>query len=310
MDATYCILWIDDQPDQLKGVVKNLEQRLNLVGLNINIKWHTDFSEHSLALLTSSLRTHSPYDLIMVDYDLGNAEKDGHLLTKRIRSNTYGDMVFYSAASDSELRERLFQQRVDGVFCMNRATLASEVFSLAQNAIRRLVHPNYMRGLVVGSVGELEALFEDSINAIMEKNGAPNDDHIREVARTSLAGYINQLQEKDLAAIETLTAKRIIKKLNLRIKVELLLELLATDGSTFCLSCHGVISRFLDEINAHRIEFAHARTSDVDGIPVFKDRNNKIWKPDDMKSLLVKIREQYQTATGLYDFFKEDIKTK
>lgn len=308
MDATYCILWIDDQPDQLNGVVKNLEQRLNMVGLDINIKWHTDFSEHSLSTLISSLRNHSPYDLIMVDYDLGNAEKDGHLLTKRIRSNTYGDMVFYSAASDSELRERLFQQRVDGVFCMNRATLASEVFSLAQNAIRRLVHPNYMRGLVVGSVGELEALFEDSINAIIEKKGSPNEDQIREVAKSSLAGYILQLQQSDLVALDTIAAKRIIKKLNLRIKVEFLLELLASDGSTFCLACHGVISRFLDEINAHRIEFAHARTSDVDGIPVFKDRNNKVWKPEDMKSLLLKIREQYQTATGLYNFFKDEKK--
>ncbi|WP_210015247.1 hypothetical protein [Pseudomonas palmensis] len=302
MDATYCILWLDDQKDELSGVIKNLENRLHSVGLNIHITWQDRFDEDSLKPLLDSLRKHSPYDLIMIDYDLG-VGKIGHKITKLIRSQTYGDMVFYSSAPDEELRNRLYIEKVDGVYCMQRTSLAHEVFALAQNAIRRVVHPNYMRGLVVGSVGELEGLFEDTINAIIRKKGHPSETDIREMAKESLQEFIDELQKVNLPRFESMKIEKIIKKLNLRIKVNLLLQLLEEDGSNMSLSCHQVISRFADEINQHRIEFAHARTTNIEGIPVFQDRNKKVWGPEEMRNLLLKLREHYDAALHINGFF-------
>jgi CheY-like chemotaxis protein len=302
MDATYCILWLDDQKDELKGVVKNLESRLASVGLNIHITWQESFDDESMKPILTSLRKHSPYDLIMVDYDLG-VGRIGHRITKQIRSHTYGDMVFYSSAPDEELRRQLFDEKVDGVYCMQRASLAQEVFSLAQNAIRRVIHPNYMRGLVVGSVGELEGLFEDTINAIINKKGSPSDEEVRVMARDSLLEYIKDLTDEKLPRLETMPVDRIVKKMNLRVKVDLLLRLLDEDGNQLSLTCHHVISRFADEINQHRIEFAHARTTNLSGIPVFQDRNKKVWGPEEMRTLLLKLREHYDAARHISDYF-------
>ncbi|ODB34896.1 hypothetical protein A9L43_26125 [Pseudomonas mosselii] len=302
MDATYCILWLDDQKNELIGAVKNLESRLISVGLKMHITWQEKFDEDSLRPMLDSLRKHSPYDLIMVDYDLGIG-KIGHSLTKRIRSQTYGDMVFYSSAPDEELRRKLFEEKVDGVYCMQRASLAQEVFALAQNAIKRVIHPNYMRGLVVGSVGELEGLFEDTIQSIINKKGHPTVDEIRQMAKTSTEDYIKDIQENTIPKFENFDLKRIIKKLNLRIKVDLLLRLLEEDGSQLSLHCHQVISKFSDEINQHRIEFAHARTTNIQGIPVFQDRNKKVWGPEEMRSLLLKLREHHDAAHNISSYF-------
>lgn len=304
MDATYCILWLDDQKEELSGVVKNLEGRLYSVGLNANITWFDKFDDESVQSLADSLRKHSPYDLIMVDYDLGAGKgKYGHILTKRIRSQTYGDMAFYSSAPDEELRKKLYEQKVDGVYCMQRHSLAHEVFSLAQNAIRRVVHPNYMRGLVVGSVGELEGLFEDTINAIVRSKGSPSIDDIRLMAEQSLQEYINELQNVNMPRLRTMSTEKIVKKLNLRVKVDFLLRLLEEDGSNLSLNCHQVISRFADEINQHRIEFAHARTTNIQGIPVFQDRKQKVWGPEEMRNLLLKLREHYDAARNIHGYF-------
>lgn len=304
MDATYCILWLDDQKEELSGVVKNLEGRLHSVGLNTNITWFDKFDDENIQSLADSLRKHSPYDLIMVDYDLGAGKgKHGHVLTKRIRSQTYADMAFYSSAPDEELRKKLYDEKVDGVYCMQRHSLAHEVFSLAQNAIRRVVHPNYMRGLVVGSVGELEGLFGDTINAIIKSKGAPSIDDIRLMAEESLQGYIKDLQEEKIPRLKTMTADKIIKKLNLRVKVDFLLRLLEEDGSHLSLHCHQIISKFADEINQHRIEFAHARTTNIQGVPVFQDRNQKIWGPEEMRNLLLKLREHYDAARDIHGYF-------
>lgn len=303
MDATYCILWLDDQKDELNGVVRNLESRLYSVGLNVNITWHDAFDDASIKTLTDGLRKHSPYDLIMVDYDLG-VGKIGHRLTKIIRSQTYGDMVFYSSAPDEELRKKLYQEKVDGVYCMQRASLAQEVFSLAQNAIRRVVHPNYMRGLVVGSVGELEGLFGDTINSIINKKGSPTVDEVRGMAKESLQDYIDELQNVNLPRFDNMSTERIISKLNLRVKVDLLLKLLDEDGGQLSLNCHQIISKFSDEINQHRIEFAHARTTNIEGVPVFQDRNKKVWGPVEMRNLLLKLREHYDAAKNISKYFQ------
>lgn len=304
MDATYCILWLDDQKEELTGVVKNLESRLYSVGLNTNITWFEKFDDESVQALADSLRKHSPYDLIMVDYDLGAGKgKYGHVLTKRIRSHTYADMAFYSSAPDEELRRKLYEEKVDGVYCMQRQSLAQEVFSLAQNAIRRVVHPNYMRGLVVGSVGELEGLFEDTISAIIRSKGSPSDDDIRAMAKSSLQAYIDELKNVNMPRFDAMAIEKIVKKLNLRVKVELLLRLLEEDGGHLSLSCHQVISRFADEINQHRIEFAHARTTNIEGVPVFQDRQKKVWGPEEMRNLLLKLREHYDAAKNIHGYF-------
>ncbi|EPM48914.1 hypothetical protein [Pseudomonas syringae] len=303
MDATYCILWLDDQKEELGGVVKNLESRLYSVGLTAHITWQEKFDDLSMRPILESLRKHSPYDLIMVDYDLG-VGCIGHRLTKQIRSQTYGDMVFYSSAPDEELRQRLFDEKVDGVYCMQRASLAQEVFSLAQNAIKRVIHPNYMRGLVVGSVGELEGLFGDTINAIISRKGSPTDDEVREMARESLKSYITELTDVSLPKFTEMPVKKIVNKMNLRVKVDLLLKLLEEDGNQLSLHCREVISRFSDEINQHRIEFAHARTQkNMAGIPIFQDRNKKVWGPQEMRSLLLKLREHYDAARNINDYF-------
>ena len=95
--------------------------------------------------------------------------------------------------------------------------------------------------------------------------------------------------------------QRLLKKANLRLKSELLLSLLEEEEDQESTDAQVILEDFLEEINQHRIEFAHAMTREENGIPIFRDRNNKLWGPKEMKALLLVIRKYKDTTTSLYE---------
>jgi hypothetical protein len=302
MDMQYRILWFDDQRTNLVGQQQVIQAQLNTIGFTLKINWIESFDDETIQGIINQLRTHNPYDLIMVDYDLGKGS-GGELLLKKLRFVSSGDMVFYSGTPVQTLREALLKQGVDGIFCLDRTKLGTEVFSIIQNTLRRIIHPNYMRGLVVGSVAEMDALFSEIILAILTRPNMPTEDDIKAQLKGKTETYLSQQQE-DLVTFESKQLNRIIKKESLHTKVDLLLQLLQKENSHTAQSYIYLLEKFLDEINQHRINFAHDCTGENDdGIPVFKDRAGKIWTPERMKQLLLKIREHKLATKNAHQHF-------
>jgi hypothetical protein len=305
MDMQYRILWFDDQPGGLSTLQQVIQAKLNPFGFTLNIRWIESFDDKTILSILDQLRTHNPYDLIMVDYDLGQGSGGEHLL-KKLRFVSSGDMVFYSGASVQTLREKLLKQAVDGIFCLDRTKLNTEVFSIVKNTLRRIMHPNYMRGLVVGSVAEMDVLFSEIILAMLTHPDMPTEEEIKSQIKRNTEIYLSE-QQNNLKNFEEKKLKSIIKKENLHTKINLLLDLLQKEGSRTAHDYCDELEKFLSEVNQHRIEFAHACTEENDeGIPIFKERNGKIWKPEEMQQLLLKIRKHKLAAEIAHQHFVEE----
>jgi DNA-binding NarL/FixJ family response regulator len=302
MDMQYRILWFDDQPTQVDGYKKAIEAHLNTIGFTLKIRLIESFDEKTIEQILKQLKEHNPYDLIMVDYDLGKGS-GGERLLKRLRFVSSGDMVFYSGATVDTLRNKLLEQKVDGIFCFGRTTLGNDVIPIIQNTLRRVIHPNYMRGLVVGSVAEMDSLFGEIIMAILNLSNMPSEQEIKTQLKGKTENYLAQ-QQQDLESFESKKLNRIIKKESLHTKVDLLLQLLEKESGHTAQNYLMYVEKFLDEINQHRINFAHDCTEENDdGIPIFKDRTGKIWTPERMKQLLLKIREHKLATKNAHEHF-------
>lgn len=303
MDLTYRILWFDDQPRMVEGYNRNIEQRLNGIGLRLKHKLIQSFDEESIAPLMRNLKSYCPYDLIMVDYDLGiGNHKGGEKLLKRLRNSTHCEMIFYSSAPPAKLRKELVDNKIDGVFVTNRTDIKYHVQSIAESALRRIIHPNYMRGLVVGSVSEMEHLFCDVIASLCTETNTCTEELLNNIVQEEIS-YLNQQvsSRHDQHIKKQLKFEKQLRRASLHTKSAILIDLLEKEGSKPSLDAIMVLEEFMNEINQPRIEFAHAKTCEEDDIPVFKDRNNKRWGPNEMKKLLLDIRRHKDSTYALHE---------
>jgi CheY-like chemotaxis protein len=107
-------------------------------------------------------------DLIVMDFALEGPEQ-GDELIDRIRSldiNT--EVVFYSAAGVSTLRDRVREKELDGVYCRGRADITTDVIPIIDSTIRKVLDLENSRGLVMAELGELDLLMNDIIISVHE----------------------------------------------------------------------------------------------------------------------------------------------
>jgi hypothetical protein len=306
MDLKYRILWFDDHPKQVDGVEKYVRQSLSMLGIILDITWVESFDDDTINPILRSLSAYSPYDIILVDYDLGK-EQRGNAILKKLRTRTNGEMIFYSAEKVKTLRSLLIDDNIDGIYCLLRdGKLGSAVYAIIESTLRRFYHPNYMRGVVIGSVSEMEERFGEMILDLLKFKNMPTQEEIKNSIISSNKFFL----ETELKAINDATRpiplERLVKKANLKIKMDILTSLLEKNGGRVALSCLSVLRNFMDEINAPRIEFAHARTQELNGLPIFKERTGKVWDATQMKTLLPKIRTHKNATLMLSDISDDD----
>lgn len=306
MDLKYRMLWFDDQPKQVDGVANYIRQSLAMIGIVLEINWVQNFDDDTLHPILQSLSSYSPYDIILVDYDLGKGNR-GHGLLKKLRTRTNGEMIFYSAEKVKTLRNLLVTENIDGIYCLLRdGKLGGAVYSIVESTLRRFYHPNYMRGVVVGSVSEMEDRFGHMILDLLKLKNMPSEDEVKGIIVTANKEYLETELQSITDSSKPIPLDRLVKKANLRIKLNILIALLEKNGGRVAMSCHDVLKNFLDEVNAPRIEFAHARTQEQNGLPIFQERNGKIWGADQMKLLMPKIRKHKNATAMLGDISDEE----
>ena len=167
MKLKYKILFIEDTPKSIsREVSKTREYLENDYGFeclqdDVSIMDYEGFEEEYLEIIdenTTSVRdTLKEFDLLMVDFDLGE-EKTGDNLIKIIRdSNVYSEILFYSSNYE-QLREKLNSNFIDGVFTSNRDELLDEIKKLIKVTIKKVQDVNNLRGLIMAEVAELDRI--------------------------------------------------------------------------------------------------------------------------------------------------------
>lgn len=305
MDASFRVLWFEDNPAYVGQIKDSVQARLDSYGITFDVTMISDFDDEVISRITQDIKKSCSYDLIMVDYDLGTRNLQGDELLKRLRRATSVSMIFYSAKNVKVLREMLLKKSVDGVFCIARDTrLAGNIYAIIESALGRVVQPNYMRGLVVSSVSYMDRLFSEIIMCgLNELKLKPHSEVLERLKRNFIA---HQKQERvKMKQITERTLPRYINNsANFYVKTQLLKELLEIEGSQYSESFLQMVEVFIQEVGNKRNKFAHTPTEYIDGVPRIKI-DNKVLDHKDMKEILCVIRRHIIATEQAKVFYSE-----
>ena len=171
MKLEFSLLVIDDQPENINQAIQDLKEHLGTKGFCLKLEIVKKPTEQRIQELAQSGGKN--YDLVMVDYKLGEGTKDGAVVARRLRQLLlYVDMVFYSGAPVGELLSRLSEQEVSGVFAQRRQELGDTLNGLADTVIGKVVDITHMRGIAMAEIAEMDVLMEETLISVFQSPGA------------------------------------------------------------------------------------------------------------------------------------------
>ena len=170
MKLQFSLLIVDDAADQVGEAVRILGDHLEARGFILRCKVAENLSMRGLRELAR--REGKDYDLVMVDYNLGQDETDGAVAAERLRRELqYTDMVFYSSNPELDLHAKIAEQGLSGVFIARRDSLDEALKGLADTVIGKVVDLNQMRGIAMAEVAEMDVIMERALLRALDHNG-------------------------------------------------------------------------------------------------------------------------------------------
>ena len=208
MRLDFNVLWVDDQPDRVTSLIDSIKRDMANEGFEFNPRQCKTHSEMKLAIADNVFT--DEVDLILVDWDLGQ-NIHGEAVIEDIRKIVrYKDVIFYSGqASAQELRQKVFDKQLEGVFCVGRDDLVNEVIGVFESLIKKILDLDHTRGIVMGGTSDIDYMV---IECLKLAHGKLNEPH-----RTNfLTKALNKVEVKikDLQKIHNkLTAEKNIDNL-------------------------------------------------------------------------------------------------
>ena len=162
MKLEFSLLVVDDQPENINQAIQDLEEHLETKGFTLKREIVKEPNEQHIQELAQSEGKN--YDLVMVDYKLGEGIGDGAVVARRLRQLLpYVDMVFFSGAPVRELLSQLSEHSVSGVFAQTRQELGDTLSGLADTVIGKVVDVTHMRGIAMAEIAEMDVLMEETL---------------------------------------------------------------------------------------------------------------------------------------------------
>lgn len=295
----YNVAWVDDQPDKAQGYEKRLGSKLAREGLDLVVDWVSD--DATLNTFLSNLGSGSPIDLIMVDWKLGQkmpaAEGSGAIVAKLIRDkHSYASIVFYSATEAEELRKTIAQQRIDGVFCVNRQYFVDDVWYVVAANLRKIFDFNSMRGLYMAAVSE----FDHEIRAASLATYSGLPEQYQKQIKESLIELKRAFLKERLAAVDAIDKSKHLGDLLKAVEPgswELCqsltgaLQLHVVDGQH--RTATEKLARYQDEVLTPRNDLAHGKTGVEAGKKVLT-RGNRSYDATSFTGLRQTLMDHYE----------------
>lgn len=156
MNLRYRILWFDDTDEFF--------QSLDRDQFEAEVKSWGFVPEFEVVNTPDEFMARQPfeaYELIVVDYNLGDAIPHGEEFIKQIRSHgIFTEVVFYSASPSGTLWEAVHKNQLEGVFVSDRAGILEKLERVAHQSVQKVLDVNNMRGMVMAEVGDMDLLLE------------------------------------------------------------------------------------------------------------------------------------------------------
>ncbi|UTH76389.1 hypothetical protein [Chromobacterium sp. IIBBL 290-4] len=244
------------------------------LGFKLDIKWVDKVRD--INSLVPQLKKMGDFDLILMDWNLGEKENDGAVVAKRLRSGFHTEIVFYSSASPSDLRRAIFEQDIDGVYCTRRDSLTAEAMAVINNTIKKVLDLNHMRGLVMSAVSDFDFQIDESIRLRYEQLDAGEKEALVDSIRQRIIKVCNSNVEQIQKLSEIHGIEEIIehRSFSSALKCQVLNSILSTkEDDRTVADLLAVLGRYDSEIIKPRNALAHARPIEKDGKITFKGRD-------------------------------------
>jgi DNA-binding NarL/FixJ family response regulator len=179
MNLEYRILWIDDQPSHVSPARDFISVRLARKGFSLAVTAMT--SVGTTANLRKAMTRRPGFDLVLVDFKLGEGNDTGDKVASKVRSAAPGtDIVFYSAADVKDLLDKIARLQIDGVFCAHRQNLGQKAWDVIEPTIRKALDLNGVRGIVMNAVADFDFEIDQAIVSIASRLDEEGRDRLRE----------------------------------------------------------------------------------------------------------------------------------
>lgn len=233
MNLDLGVLWIEDSfSEQEEGALRRRVQDAGFVARIETIPNGDGIDE-----IARKHQLYHLYDLILLDYRL--KDENGDELAPKIRALFPSTTVlFYSgSASDQELRRKIADKQVEGVYCSDRDRFIDRAGALIDQTARSLDRLSGMRGLAMRVVAECDELMKASVLSMAARD--PNcaakiaelDDDVANFLSEVKKAYDESLAGDLAARFET----RAIDSAKLFKHFRRLTKIVAADAATFGL---------------------------------------------------------------------------
>ena len=163
-DLTYKVVVIDDEEELYEDYTEIIRERLTSEGYLLDPKHIEDLEDLNACSLNE-------VDLFLVDLKFGKQDK-GPEFIKKIREGYLTDILFYSSDALA-IHEYRKSGEFQGVFFAVRDENTSEIAELIDQLITKMIKrsntPLSSRGIVLGSVAELDNIIKSKIATLLSK---------------------------------------------------------------------------------------------------------------------------------------------
>jgi DNA-binding NarL/FixJ family response regulator len=304
MQLDYRILWFDDQPQAIRPFVERVSGIISRLGFvpNVDLRIITADVVEPLANLPTL-----GVDLVLMDWKLGGRH-DGADLSRKVRQTFRDtDIIFYSSETKATLRELIFRQDIDGVYCCSREHLTDRANGIIQGQLRRILDLNHMRGIVMAATSDLDhGMIQclEVVQAIAYGDGG-NDFSM------GVAAQVADSLRKKAGEVEGLGAKGKVAKL-LREPAfgpALRLKILQDEVSKLAdrlTEPHRIeqLGTYHRDVITPRNDFAHRKAELKDGKLVLEGRDQAL-DHESMRALRLRLLDHADNLRGLLSLLTE-----
>lgn len=254
MRLEFRVLWFENQPQDVRTQLEEIEEYVREVGFIPRIEMQVDAS--NLDELAKRQQLYDEVDLVVVDFDLGNPDMNGdHVAQVVRRSFGFTDIVFYSGHKTVDLRKLVHDRHIDGVYCMERPQLAERLSMHIDQVVRRLSRLEAMRGLAMGTVGRCD----DELRALLGAEHEACDQAARDAMISELDEMVSSgasLQAERYGKCSTFAdrlASRAVTSFHLQ-----KLALAVVKGRAECAAQRKVLGQYDQQVLGPRNTLGHA----------------------------------------------------
>jgi len=184
MKTSFNIAWVDDNfNDPAMDLASHLSRKIkrknsfSLVTKDVYAEVTEGDFDALLSNLADTIDLSNSFDLILIDYELGNNTTGGKIANRFRAKLPSVDIIFYSGKKDAEdLRQLIANENVDGVYCVGRRNLAEGTYAIIENIINRSHKISTLRGLILNSVCEMDHMIKEILCKYSTANAAQMDE--------------------------------------------------------------------------------------------------------------------------------------